>query len=915
MLTPAVLEPLRWLLRSPGGQLLAGALVLACAFPSRVSGSLGLIVLAGGLGVGVAMAWPHAPSWLKKPPARIATALVLAMVVIAGLSVFWDVLTESPDWQMGDWGPQRAVLAHMMPSLPGFDVPVWDHALSTGDAPLELYPSLAYFVAGHLALLFGLENDLPLALMVTAVIVHVGLAMVTAAIAATVAPRPIALVVGLLALVDSGAVAHGGTVGLFRWALLHSAMALLFSTIAALGIVAALRRPRVLASLTIWLATALACATHPAGLLAAAASMAALGGVALLASDVKPRRALIALGHVALGVALAACIWMPLAARILAYGQHFPNALRTGSRLLEDLLQSPSPATAYAMLGYAGYLGIVAGLWSRRAVVVYIAATALVLLVGLSDIPYLAFELVPGQGVARLGVERLAALARPFIAAAGAYTLATLLRLAIASWSTATPRRRMIAAALIGIMSCTVLRALPGFWATASARAEAEARVLAPNALDRTKLVAWATTQAEQLEPGAWARAMFEEDTHEHMHVTAITGLPTFHPSWLPDLLLRERIEDTTPESLRRFDVRWVIGLDKSPSLGDPATELVLGSYHIRELATWDGKFARVEQGTGTVTVTRLDDRAVEVDVKATEPVLVALGTGYYPRWRATHASGDDEPVFASLATPKGTLHVVSAWLAPGRTTFTCDGPLPSDHDGRFFSIAAALIILGALFGWRRVRWRILRRVARVRLPVAAIARFGVPLVVVTLLVRGCSGDLRAVRTLQLGHGIRGTATVEARILDGAWTSCDYNRVPGEYRCDNMLSVYDATTDILNDAAPSWGFNSPSITGSIDHDDVEVRITLHERLSGVYLAAVGDGTADLEVEGDESRTINRATLAYTDAGERTIVITAKPLTATWAFTFVREDQLVPPRPFLDPPPVEAPPEVRAIHIH
>src|SRR5262249_3507181 len=102
------------------------------------------------------------------------------------------------------------------------------HAVSTGDAPLELYPALTYIVTGHLALLLGLDGDLPRALMVTAVLVHVALSITTALLAMRLTSKPIALAIGLFVLVDSGAVAHGGTVGLFHWALLHSALALLF---------------------------------------------------------------------------------------------------------------------------------------------------------------------------------------------------------------------------------------------------------------------------------------------------------------------------------------------------------------------------------------------------------------------------------------------------------------------------------------------------------------------------------------------------------------------------------------------------------------------------------------------------------------------------------------------------------------
>ncbi|HEY0191997.1 MAG TPA: hypothetical protein VGC42_12845, partial [Kofleriaceae bacterium] len=336
------------LVRSPGAQLVLGAVILALGFPAHASGELGLAVIGGALGIACAWAWPHAPRWLAAPPAELARLLVILIVVVVGIAVFRDVLTESPDWQMGDWGPQRAVLAHVMPAMPGLDPPVWNHAVGTGDAPLELYPAFAYLVTGHLAALFGL--DLPLALMIVAVIVYLAIAAATTAIALRVAPAPIALLIGVLTLVDSGAVAHGGTVGLFRWALLHSAMALACSVIAAVGVLEALARPRLAASLAIWLATAAATIAHPAGLISAAASLAALGVVALLASDVPARRALIAMLHVGLGVALGAIVWMPLAARILAYGQHFPNPLHAPARLLEDLLMFPSPVTAFAAL-------------------------------------------------------------------------------------------------------------------------------------------------------------------------------------------------------------------------------------------------------------------------------------------------------------------------------------------------------------------------------------------------------------------------------------------------------------------------------------------------------------------------------------------------------------------------------------
>ncbi|MDX2092144.1 MAG: hypothetical protein SFX73_30040 [Kofleriaceae bacterium] len=912
------MSSLRGIARSPGWQLVVAGALLALLFPGRSSGSIGMTILAGAFGVGVAMSWPHAPSWLRRPPSAVTAALVLTIVATGGLAVFWNALTVSPDWPAGDWGPQHAVLAGVTPSMPGFDLPVWNHAVGTGDAPLDLYPAFTYLVTGHLAQLFGL--DLGHAQLIVAVLVHVTLAVATTAIAMHVAPKPIALVVGLLTLVDSGAIAHGGTVGLFRWALVHSAMSLAFATVAALGVLAALRRPRLGASLVIWIFTALATATHPAGLLAAAAAIVALAGVALLASDVPPRRAIIAIGHLCLGAALGAVVWMPLAERILLYGQHYPNTLRGPDRLLLDLLAAPSPVTAYAMLGYAGYFGILAGLWSRRAPVVFVCASALVLLLGLSDVVYLAFDLAPGQGVARLGTERLAALARPFVVAAGAYGISVFTGSAIRAWRDAPPRRRMIAAALIGIMAAALVRVLPTVWSVGAQRASGEANITSPDPEGRQLLTAWARTQMRDVGPERWGRALFEETTHEHFHLTAETGLPSFHMIWIPDLLLRERIEDSSPESLRRFNVRWVIAREKSPSLGDPATEKTFGTYRVRELAEWDGKFARIEKGTGEVKTSRLDDRAVEIEVTGTSaPVLVALGTGYYPRWRAHHERGAVEPVYAYPTIPDGRLHVVSAWVAPGRTTFTPDGPLPSDTKGRTLSLLAAIAAIAGIVVWSlaRLRHRALRLLARVRTRIPRLASLalsiGLPLLLVGLVVRGCVESRGVTRAIELGSGLRASATVEARLPDEEWQTCDYSRVEGYFYCPGLLSATDGIVNTLNDAAPSWGFNTPGIVVTPELPGVQVRIRVDARLSGTYWIATSGDEATIAISGEPTHTVTRTVRDLGELGARTVEIAAEISGVTpWSFTMVREDTIIPPRPFLAAPPTEAPASVRAI---
>lgn len=908
---------MRGIAARPGAQVVIAAAILALAFPGRLSGTLGTAALAGALGVAGVKLWPRAPAWLRQPPAHVTRSAVIAIVIVVGIAVFRDVLTESPDWQMGDWGPQRAVLAHVMPHLPGVDVPVWNHAVSTGDAPLELYPALSYLITGHLAVLLGLQHDLPLALMIVAVLVFVTIAVATTLLALEVAPAPFALVIGVLTLVDSGAVAHGGTVGLFRWALLHSALALAFSTLAAAAVLAALTRPRLTTSAAIWLATALAVIAHPAGLIAAAATMVALLAVALLASDVPARRALAALVHTGLGVALGAAVWMPLAARILDYGQHFPNALHPPARLLEELLAYPSPVSAFAGFEYLGYAGIVIGLCSRRARAVFVAASGFVLLLGLCEAPYLALDLAPGLGVARLGTERLAQLARPFVWAASAYGLRLVWTAMRAAWLGAPRRRQLIAAALCGIVAAATVRALPALWSSISDRAANEARVYAADRAGRDALTRWATERVREITPGAWARALFEEDTHEHFHLTAETGLPSFHMSPQPDLLLRERIEDTSPASLRRFNVRWVIGVGQSPTLGDPGSEQVIGSYHVRELAGWDGKFARIERGAGDVRVTRLDDDAVDVEVTGTDqPVLVVLGTGFYPRWRARHASGAAEPVYAYPTVEGGKLHVVAAWLAPGKTTFTCDGPLPSDHAGLAISLAAVLAILTVVAIWSRGAWRrrVLRAIARRRWPVIGwrALQIGVPVVIVALVIRGCVDDARPVRALALGAGLRPTAEVQARLMNDTWQDCPYHRLSGQYDCDGLVTAWDSTTTELNDAPPSWDFVTPSISAAAYTVGVEMRVIVHAHLAGAYTIGASDAETELHVAGEPRIALGRDHATYADAGERVVEIRARVPLAGWAFTMVRDDTLVPARPYLAGPPGAPPSEVLLI---
>jgi hypothetical protein len=182
----------------------------------------------------------------------------------------------------------------------------------------------------------------------------------------------------------------------------------------------------------------------------------------------------------------------------------------------------------------------------------------------------------------------------------------------------------------------------------------------------------------------------------------------------------------------------------------------------------------------------------------------------------------------------------------------------------------------------------------------------------VALVVRGCLDDAGPTRALVLGSGLRSTALVEGRRLGGAWRRCDYLRVTGTYDCAGLVTVYDGTATLLNDAPPSWGFVTPAILASAYTTDVEIRITLHARLAGRYDAAVSEGSVTFTADSDGSHKLERQVIDYPDRGDRRIEIRAGVPMTSWAFTFVRDDAIVPDRPFLVAPPAEPPVEIRAL---
>src|SRR5262249_5965122 len=149
---------------------------------------------------------------------------------------------------------------------------------------------------------------------------------------------------------------------------------------------------------------------HPIGLVAALATAGALVVVACLVRDVPRHRVAFALGHLAIGVGLAAWVWRPFSQRVLLYGFHYAWTPDTAGHFFRDLLQNSQPQATFAPLVYVAYVGMLVALLSRRAAPTLVAGFATLLLSGLLDQLYLVLHLAPSLETARMQVSRFGSI-------------------------------------------------------------------------------------------------------------------------------------------------------------------------------------------------------------------------------------------------------------------------------------------------------------------------------------------------------------------------------------------------------------------------------------------------------------------------------------------------------------------------
>ncbi|HEY4181761.1 MAG TPA: hypothetical protein VGM90_33180 [Kofleriaceae bacterium] len=906
---------MRWVLeawRKPSTLVVVAALVAAVAF-SNVAGTVGELVLCGAAGIGVLhLRERYAGRWNMTP--KSAGWIAIGVVLFVAFMTFRPVLFHPTTWAMFDQGPQDAVLSDALSSMKHGKLPHWTHTLVGGDSPLELYPSFTYILAGAITIASGSDANVPVVLLLMAVAAHILIALSATRLALRFLPASLAALIGCALIVDQGSVSSGGVIGTIEYSLLHSAMGQVFALSAVVSVVDCMRRPRIRTSIAIWCFTALSVMSHPSALLSAAVVCLALVAVALLARDVPARRPLFAAGHIVVGTALGAFVWLPLGERLLNYAQHFSSILVSPGRWLLETFNQPVPEGTFAIIVFIGYAGVVAAVWSRRAVTVFIGAIALAFVCGRCDVVYLGFDLAPSPTVARLGSDRFYGLVRPFMYVASAYAMSLVFQQVRQAWKSLSVRDLRIACAIAGVLGGAALRIFSqaGVQLVDDVRLAANAHV---GAKVNGPLLGWEYTRMLEQSPERFARAAFYDTLENYLHATARTGLPAVHFGAMPDVMIRHRIEDSSPESLRRFNVRWLVTLNPNFELaGDPKTEIHVGPWKIQEVPGWDGKFARVERGGGEAITHRIDNDAVEIELTKTDkPALVVLGMSYYPRWRAIDANGRIVPVYAYPATEKSSLMVVAAWVRPGLTRFTSDGPLPSDGKGRDLSLLALVGAFAAIAIWTRRAWKHRAlvvmsrtlRAARSKLPLAA--RVGSIVFAVGLIGVGVTRCRAPARSLELGTGALGDANVWVHPLRAKdWQKCGYSTAFGQYQCD-LAVVTDTTWTILNDEQPSWMFTTPTIFArSRKFDDFDLRIRMRRHLAGTYWVGSWGNAARIQISGMPDVTTNKQQKVYVeDKGIREITITAAVPATGFHVTFVSEASLIPvrdePRAPLTPP--------------
>lgn len=888
--------------RKVGAGAIFCVLLCALAFPDTGAGGLAMLLMVLAMGAGGVFLRDRLcahPLYARIAHPTLWSVLGYGTLLVLSYKIFSVPWVETSTLVVHDWGPHHAIVQELIEGLRRGQSLHYQVDVSTGESLFELYPSVVYLFAAKAAFFFDLTDNIPLLLVRLAILTHVFTVLGAVAIARRVAPWPFAFGAGLLVLLELGTGTSGGSSGVFLWGIWHHAVAQALWLFAIAAVLDALQRPRLSASLRIWIFATLGIVAHPTGIVMAALLGVALLLAAVLARDCPARRALACVFHVALAVMLGAIVWAPLGERMLLYAVHYGTDIYPTRNYLEELLRHAWPITDFAPAIYMGYLGILAAILSRRVQPFVIGSLALILLLGVSDQLYLLLDVAgPNSRMARFSSGRMLSMAKVPVFVCLAYLGGLLFRVLAAR---VRGSHRYVAAALFSMLAFVILRGALPFADLRIEQLRESTRSEVKDIEGFRELIRWARDTHATSDPTKMARLLYEGKSNPIYHLHALSGMPTASLKATSNIMLRERLVRTTPANLRRFNVRYVVSHSKAPTLGDPASEKRFGSYVLRERKEWDGQLARIDKGSGQVSVTRIDNDNVEIELSGTdEPALVALGLGYYPRWQVRDEQGTVHRVYASPIAKGEDLHVLSAWLAPGKHIFSPDRRLPSDGAGRSLTWLGALlvILITAVFAHWRIRLRVLKVCAHLRgqllqrkrhVQIVGLAGFAF-----LMLVVGAKKHFAPKSVLRVGNALRSTAKVEAKEVDGKWQECDYSALRGAYRCGDLLQVADGDQKIINDQPPSWPYPTPVIdlwSDRIDREPVEFRITLERRLGGEFWAATTGGSLLMQIDERMAVPVGGKKKYKLDDKEHKFVLTGTLRGKRLSFTFLDTDTL------------------------
>lgn len=752
------------------------------------------------------LALPRGVSRLLRDAAPHAREIAaIAIIIATGLAFFGPVVADAG--RRGDW-PQNLAVVHELYDAyaQGRATPNVFLGVSAGDPTLDLYPTLPHRAVAAIAALLGSEALVDPLTMWLVVVAYIAAAVAVTRVALRFAAWLPALLAGVACLVDTGSVFCWGIDATWYWGLFPSTISLAITLSALPSALDLVRegptRGRVA---TLWLLCALGPVVHPIGVVFVAVLVIAAALAIVVSKRHRVRFALVAL-HMGTGVLISAHWWMGQGERLTAGASHFGTPQLAMDLAVERILDGAVPESALPALMLISLLTLAT---THRRYAGFVWAGAWVMLGLYLEPLFLDLGLSPSRVAARWQSYRASTVAMPLLYAAAA---------AVLSAPAQVPRRRWLAIAT-RVASIAALCAAFGpmgeavDWGRAHVRRMhqriTEERVRDPADVDA--MVAFFRTQAPDLGPDRYARALYlwgGDPVNAPIWIWDRAGVPVVARGLtVPIFVSREQLYELSPESLRRYAIRWAIDYERPPSIGDPATERRFGAFVVRELDTWDGRLAHDAGGSDAVRVEEVREEQIILRNTSPRPVLAELGLLYSPRWRGVH-DGRAIRVCARPATSDPSVErVLAAWLPPGRSVLRPDGTLPSDW--KYVPISLLGLALATLaWPWRRTAaWRarlasLARRWGRLAVVAAMLAVF---LALPTW--QGAFGGY--AKSLRFG-GLFGPARVTS-IQAEHRRACTPDRLGRAFTCPGGPSVEMEVVETINDTPFGWNVPTPGL--------------------------------------------------------------------------------------------------------